>query len=164
MICKTNMLTVEVTFEITVGFKIFVWMKPETVFTKRDGNLVKNRHFRVPCERHGCDMISNAINRFVFRPVKVDEFVNWSTFHIRQVLLNSSRWDESLNNSSLMSGKKYKPWNENQNETSENNETGSKTYTKLTVPWCRKNYKPKNDNQKKTSKRVKPEVVKQIQS
>ena len=70
------MLTVEVTFEITVGLKILIRMHPETVFIKRDWNVVKDRQLRVPCEGHGCDMISNPIHRFVLPSVEVDEFVN----------------------------------------------------------------------------------------
>ena len=97
------MLTIEVTFEITVSLKILIRMKPETVFIKRDWNVEKNRQLRVPCEGHSCDMVSNPIHRFVLRSVEVDEFVNWSLLHIRQVFLDTSWWDESLNDTSLLS-------------------------------------------------------------
>ena len=37
MLWNIRELTVKVTFEITVSFKILIWMEPEMVFAKTDG-------------------------------------------------------------------------------------------------------------------------------
>ena len=62
MIWNIRWLTVKVTFEVTVSFKIVVWMEPEPVFVDREGIVIKNRQSRLVWEWNGYTVISTDDN------------------------------------------------------------------------------------------------------
>src|SRR5690606_4535799 len=66
----TKEITIKVTLEITISFKLFAATEPETIFRNRSRKILNNFQNRVPRE-HGSDvMISNPEYIFVLRAEK----------------------------------------------------------------------------------------------
>lgn len=96
---SSTSLTIEISSGVTIGLKLLIGVEPEPIFWYLNRRILKNRQRGIPAEWDGGTMISNAKLIFASGSKKIDQLIDRTCYQL--ISLNSTRWNKTLNNSSL---------------------------------------------------------------